>query len=242
MRSGVPMNNLTMTTRDGLLCDEGMNGLLQSRTVNDLVVHSHLTTLVTNDKDTNATTTIVKVLTQTSKKIALVKDRQALLDVASLSHGNYVSILTDVEDAVLLEDRTEHVLNNDGGGWIGNEARLLVELLGEEVDTQVAMLACLRGGGDADDLARATLKDQEIANADVVAGDGNGVGRHVGCRGSPGSGVTLGSGVIDFCVGLTRDRRGLVGFFDYDFLPVVVGVVVVTWTVNWVEDAVGSFV
>ncbi len=39
------------------------------------------------------------------------------------------------------------------------------------------MLASCSRCGDADDLARTTLKDQEIANADVVAGDGDSVGR-----------------------------------------------------------------
>jgi hypothetical protein len=38
------------------------------------------------------------------------------------------------------------------------------------------LTSCSRGG-DADDLARTTLKDQEIADADVVAGDGDSVGR-----------------------------------------------------------------
>tara|TARA_R110002003_G_scaffold251_8_gene17810 strand:+ start:2846 stop:3040 length:195 start_codon:yes stop_codon:yes gene_type:complete len=59
-----------------------------------------------------------------------------------------------------------------------------MKLLGEQVNTEVAVLASLGGGGDADDLARAALEDQEIANADVVAGDGNGVGRsHLACGG-----------------------------------------------------------
>ncbi len=50
-------------------------------------------------------------------------------------------------------------------------------MLGEEVNTQVPVLASCRRCGDADDLARTTLKDQEIADADVVAGDGDSVGR-----------------------------------------------------------------
>ena len=37
------------------------------------------------------------------------------------------------------------------------------------------MLASLGRSGDADDLARAALQDQEVANADVVARDGDGV-------------------------------------------------------------------
>lgn len=50
-----------------------------------------------------------------------------------------------------------------------------MELLGEEVDTEVTMLASLCRCCDADDLARTTLKDQEIADADVVSGDGDGI-------------------------------------------------------------------
>jgi hypothetical protein len=41
--------------------------------------------------------------------------------------------------------------------------------------------------GDADDLARTTLKDQEIADADVVAGDGDSVGRTRGFNRALGS-------------------------------------------------------
>lgn len=52
-----------------------------------------------------------------------------------------------------------------------------MQLLGEEVDTEVSVLASGRGGGNADDLARAALQDQEVAEADVVAGDGDGVWR-----------------------------------------------------------------
>lgn len=53
-----------------------------------------------------------------------------------------------------------------------------MELLGEEVNTEVTVLAGLGRGGNTDDLARTTLKDQEIANADVMARDGDGVGSH----------------------------------------------------------------
>jgi hypothetical protein len=51
-----------------------------------------------------------------------------------------------------------------------------MQLLGEEINTQVPMLASGRRSCDADDLAWTTLKDQEITNTDVVAGNGNGVG------------------------------------------------------------------
>jgi hypothetical protein len=75
-----------------------------------------------------------------------------------------------------------------------------MELLGEEVNTEVTVLASLRGGGDADDLARAALEDQEIANADVVAGDGDGVGgSHLAC-GSWGGWDGWGGGTGSWCV------------------------------------------
>lgn len=148
--------------------------------MDDLVVDSHLHTIVVDDEDADTATAVVKGLCQAGEETRLVKDREALLDITTLGHGNNAAILTDVKNTVLLEDRAEHVLDNDGWGGVGDEAGLLMELLGEEVNTEVAVLASLGGGGDADDLARAALKDQEIANADVVAGDGDGVGgRHL---------------------------------------------------------------
>ena len=51
-----------------------------------------------------------------------------------------------------------------------------MKLLGEQVHTEVAVLTRLCRGGDANDLARATLEDQKVANTDVMAGNGNGAG------------------------------------------------------------------
>jgi len=146
--------------------------------MDDLVIDSHLLTIVIDDKNADAATTIVERLCQAGEKTALVKDRKTLLDIASLGHGNDGTVLTDVKNTVLLEDRAEHVLDNDGWCRVRDEARLLVELLGEEVNTEITVLSGLGRGGNADDLARATLKNQEIANADVVTRNGDGVGSH----------------------------------------------------------------
>lgn len=152
--------------------------------MDDLVVDSHLHTVIVDDEDADTASAVVERLCQTVEESALVEDGKALLDITRLGHGDDATILTDVENTVLLEDRTKHVLDNDGRGRVGDERGLLMELLGEEVDTKVAVLASLGGGSDADDLARAALKDQEIANADVVARDGNGVrGSHLACGG-----------------------------------------------------------
>ena len=99
-----------------------------------------------------------------------------MLDITSLCHGDDAAIITDVKNTVLLEDRTEHVLHNHGRGRVRNEARLFVKLLGEEIDAEVTVLARLSRGGDADHLAGTALENQEIADADMVARNGDGVG------------------------------------------------------------------
>lgn len=51
-----------------------------------------------------------------------------------------------------------------------------MQLLGEDIDTKVAVLAGGGRGGDADHLARAALQHEVVANADVVARDRHRVG------------------------------------------------------------------
>jgi hypothetical protein len=150
--------------------------------VDNLVVDSHLETIVVDDEDADTASAVVERLCETVEESRLVKDGKALLDITRLGHGNNATILTDVKNAVLLEDRAEHVLDNDGRSRVGDEGRLLMELLGEQVNTEVTVLSSLGGGGDANDLARASLQDQEVADADVVARDGDGVGgSHLAC-------------------------------------------------------------
>lgn len=150
---------------------------LQPAAVNDLVVDSELAAAIVDDENPDTATAVGKRILETAEEVALVEDGQALLDVASLSHGNNTAVVTDVEDAVLLEDRAEHVLHHDARAGVGDEGALLVQLLGEEINTEVTVLASLSRGGDADDLARTALQDQQVTNADMVARDGDGVGR-----------------------------------------------------------------
>lgn len=247
-----------------------MRSHLQPRTVDNLVVDSHLHTIIVDDQDADAATAVVERLGQALEEVALVKDGKTLLDITGLGHGNDTAILTDVKNTVLLEDRTKHVLDNDGRSRVGDEAGLLMELLGEEVNTEVAVLASLGRGGDADDLARAALEDQEIADADVVARDGDSVGRshlaggdglaarddgRTGGRtvGGDGSG-SAGSWVGDVSITeVGRGRSGASGdlLLDYDVLAdilvvgslggVVVGVVVAV-TVDGVGDMISDLV
>lgn len=235
--------------------------------MNDLVVDSHLETIIVDDKDANTAAAVVEGVSQTREKTALVKDGKTLLDIASLGHGNNATVLADVENTVLLEDRTKHVLDNDRRSRVGDEAGLLMELLGEEVNTEVTVLASLGGGGDADNLARAALKDQEIANADVVAGDGDGVrGCHLAdwgwgwaSGGCDEGGVVSTNDLLDRQTGLdravrgsSRDAGGVLLFDDYLLAVVVVlgtwervllsVVVVVAVRVDGVGDAISNLV
>lgn len=143
--------------------------------MDDLHVDGHLAAVVGDDQDTDAAAARLESLLQTAPEAALVNDGQVLLDIASLGHGDDAALL-HVEDAVLLEHGAEHGLDDDAGGRVRDERRLLMELLGEEVDTEVAVLASGSRGRDADDLAGAALEDEDVAEADVVARDGHRVG------------------------------------------------------------------
>lgn len=90
----------------------------------------------------------------------------------------------EVQDAVLLEDRTEHGLDNHAGSGVGDERGLLVKLAGEQVNTEVAVLASGSRGRDADDLASTSLEDDKVTNTDVVARDGDSVGDGAGAIGA----------------------------------------------------------
>ena len=111
--------------------------------MDDLVVDSHLHTIILDDEDADTASAVVEGLAEAGVETALVKDGKTLLDIARLGHGDNATVLTDVENTVLLEDRTEHVLDNDGRGRVGDEAGLLMELLGEQVNTEVTVLASL---------------------------------------------------------------------------------------------------
>ena len=137
-----------------------------------------------------------------------------------------------------------------------------MQLLGEEVNTEVTVLASLRGGGDADHLARAALEDQEIANADVMAGDGDSVGSHCGSWGGRTGGLSVIGldGAVAFrddrtrslngrgsggWSGGDRDLRGAVGdllLFNHNLLRTVVVMMVVVAVVEGVENTIGCSV
>ena len=172
---------------------------LQARAVDDLHVNSELAASVAEDEDTDAAAARLESLGEAAPQVALLRDGQAGLNITGLGHGDDVAIL-HVQNTVLLEDGAEHGLDDDARAGVLDLRGLLVQLLGEQVDTEVTVLASGAGGGDADDLARAALKDQDVAHADVVAGDGNGVRGALGRAAGAADGNILGVVLVSHCV------------------------------------------
>jgi len=144
--------------------------------VDDLHVNSQLAAIVIDDQDTNGTATISEGIREAGPEVGLINDGNVLLDITSLGHGNNRASL-EIKNSVLSEDWAEHSLQNNAWGWVGDDGRLLSQLLGEKINTQVAVLTGSRGGGDLDQLTRTTLKDEDVTEADEMGGDGDVVGR-----------------------------------------------------------------
>lgn len=137
-----------------------------------------------------------------------------MLHIASLGHGNHAAVIADVQDAVLLENGAEHVLDDNRGGRIGDKARFFVKLLGKEINSQVAVLTGLSRGGDTDNLTGTTLEDQEIANADVMAGNGNGVSHSTAA-------LNIADGLTDSVTDTSRTSLSLLLLDDHLFALVL---------------------
>lgn len=201
--------------------------------VDDLVVNSQLLSVVGNNQDPDGTRALSESLPQFIPEVTLVNNLQPLLDLTRLGHGDELSVITNVNEPVLFEDWAQEGVKDDGWRWVRDNTWLLMELLGEEVNTEVSVLTGLGGGGDADDLARAVLEDNQVTNADVVARDGEGgglggmdggdvggrlsllVGLHSvrGGVGGLGIGVLIVVFVLGHCIGDGVRRRSVKKFF-----------------------------
>lgn len=193
--------------------------------MDDLEVDDELTATVVDNEGTDGATAVSKGIADTLEQTTLGDDGETLLDVTGLGHGDEAVVVTEVQDAVGLVDRAEHGLDDNGGGGVGDEAGLLLQLAGEQVDTEVTVLAGLGGDGDADDLARTALKDQDVANADEVDGDGDGLASDT---------LVTGLDNADLLAN-TFGEAGWATLVSDDFLTVMVVVVV-----EGVQNAVGS--
>lgn len=86
---------------------------LQTGAVDDLVVDNELTATVVDDKGTDGATAIGEGLGDALVEATLGDDLETLLDITGLGHGDEAVVVTDVQDAVGLEDGAEHGLHND---------------------------------------------------------------------------------------------------------------------------------
>lgn len=111
--------------------------------MDDLVVDDEFSAAVVDDESTHTATTIIEGTADLSEETTLVNNGQTLLDITSLGHADNGTILSDVEDSVLLEDGSEHALNDNRWLWVALEGALFVKGAGEEVDTKVSVLTSL---------------------------------------------------------------------------------------------------
>jgi len=88
--------------------------------VEDLHADDELAALVIDDEDSDAATTCLEGFGEAGPEVGLIDDGKGLLNIAGLGHGNNGAILK-VKDTVLLEDRTQHGLNDDGRAGVGDE-------------------------------------------------------------------------------------------------------------------------
>lgn len=144
--------------------------------MDDLIVDHQLASSIIDDKCSDRTSSTAEGSLDLVIQTTLVDDLKALLHVTTLSHADDAAIIPHVQDTVLLVDWAEHALDHDRWLRVGDKAALFLKLTSEEIDTEISVLARLRRSADADDLARTALKDDKIANADEVAGDGDSVG------------------------------------------------------------------
>ena len=85
--------------------------------MNDLVVDDQLPSTIVDDECSDAASPTREGTLDLAEQVVVVDDRQTLLDIAALSHAHKTAVITDVQDAVLLEDWAQHALHIDT--WLG---------------------------------------------------------------------------------------------------------------------------
>lgn len=111
--------------------------------MNSLVIHCELSALIGNNQYTNRARSTTKGLLQTRPEMSLINNLESLLDFPSLRHCNELAVLSDINEPVLFENRAKKGVKDNGRRGMGNHTWLLVELLGEQINTKVTVLASL---------------------------------------------------------------------------------------------------
>lgn len=141
--------------------------------MNDLHINDQLPATIIDDQHTHTAPAVRESTIDPLEQTTLVNNRQTLLDVSRLGHGDDQAVVADVQDTVLLENRAQHGLHDDAGGRVADERALLVQLAREQIHAQIPVLARLRGHADANHLTGAALQQEYVADADEVALDGH---------------------------------------------------------------------
>jgi hypothetical protein len=198
--------------------------------VGPLEVNDELLVAVADDEDADGTGAGGEGFVDLLGKATLFNNLDAGRESTAISHGDKRAV-TASDDLVLLEAGGQHAVQDNRGRRVGDDAVLLNQLVGEQVNTEVTVLAGGGRGSDADDLAWALLEDDQVTNADVVARNGE-----VGADSRDGLGSRRGRSWLGG-LGLDRDvdlgqRVSLLG------LGVVGPGDVGLGSLNWVEELV----
>jgi hypothetical protein len=94
--------------------------------MNDLHVDHQLPSPIVDHDCTNAAPPIVEGAIDSAPEVVVVNDGKSLSDVARLGDADQAAVITDIEDAVLHEDGSEHGLDDDGGRGVGHKAGLFL--------------------------------------------------------------------------------------------------------------------
>jgi len=212
--------------------------------VDSLEVNDELLRTVADDKDTNGTGAAAKGIVDLLGEVALSNDGNTSLQLTGLSLEVERNVLTSLDDLVLLEGWGQHGVEDDRWRWVADNAVLLDELVGEEVHTEISVLASGSRGGDTNDLGWSLLEDHQITDAEKVAWDGevglsrwsDGLGWWWAERSNwlvLGDGDGLNGSISILRLGVVALRNLLLGSFDWveeliNLLTEELGVVVVT--------------
>ena len=97
-------------------------------------------------------------------------------------------------------------------------------MLGEEVNSKIAVLTGLSRGGDTDNLTGTTLEDQQIANTDMMAGNGDGIGHQA-------TTLNIANSLMNSVTNTTRTSLSIF-LFDYHLLALMLWMERVKYTLS----------
>jgi len=109
-----------------------------------LVIDDEFLAVLLDDQNTDGTRALVESLLDLLWETTLGDDLDGALDLTAVGDGNQGTIFTSIDDLVLLESRSDHGVQDNAWRWVGDDARLLAKLMGEQVNTEVSVLASLR--------------------------------------------------------------------------------------------------